>query len=422
MVWYAVQAAESATGSKPVVVIGHGAEAVKESLGDDVLYAFQTERLGTGHAVQQAEPLLRGKTDVVIVTYGDMPLLKSETLTGLMAAQGKHTGPITMLTVLADDPRGFGRIIRKEDGSVQAIVEEIQATPGQLAIRELNPGVYCFNADWLWGALKRIELSPKGEYYLTELVDIAVREGQAVQAIRVGDASEMIGINTRIHLAEATKILQERINQELMLSGVTIIDPQNTYIEPGISIGQDTVIWPNTHLQGETEIGSDCNLGPNAIIRDTQIGSGCVVTASVLEGAVLEDGVDVGPFGHLRKGAHLAQSVHMGNFGEVKNSYLGPGTKIGHFSYIGDTTTGSDVNIGAGTVTCNYDGEQKHPTTIGSDVFIGSDTMLVAPLNLGDGARTGAGSVVTKDVPENTVVVGIPARAIRKVKVKNEKD
>jgi bifunctional UDP-N-acetylglucosamine pyrophosphorylase/glucosamine-1-phosphate N-acetyltransferase len=422
MVWYAVQAAERATGIKPVVVIGHGAETVKESLGDDILYAFQAERLGTGHAVQQAEPLLREKTDAVIVTYGDMPLLKSETLTSLIAAQVKHTGPITMLTVLADDSRGFGRIVRKEDGSVQAIVEEIQATPEQLAIRELNPGVYCFNAGWLWEALKRIQLSPKGEYYLTDLVDIAVREGEAVQTIRVGDPSEMIGINTRIHLADAVKILQQRINQTLMLAGITIIDPQNTYIEPGISIGQDTIIWPNTHLQGETEIGSSCNIGPNAIIRDTRIGSGCRITASVLEGAVLEDGVDVGPFGHLRKGAHLAQGVHMGNFGEVKNSYLGPGTKMGHFSYIGDTTTGPDVNIGAGTVTCNYDGEQKYPTIIGSDVFIGSDTMLVAPLNLGDGARTGAGSVVTKDVPENTVVVGIPARAIRKVRAKKEKD
>ncbi len=418
MVWYAVQAAHEATGCKPIVVIGHGADAVKKALGNKVQYVLQSVRLGTGHAVQQTEPLLQGKTDAVVVTYGDMPLLKSETLTWLIDAQRNHKGPITMLTILADDPRGFGRIIRKEDGGVQAIVEEAQATQEQLAIRELNPGVYCFNAGWLWDALKRIDLSPKGEYYLTDLVGIAVKQGEAVQAIRVDEPSEMIGINTRIHLAEATMILRDRINQELMLAGVSIIDPQNTYIEPGITVGQDTIIWPNSYIHGETQVGNNCSIGPNTIIKDTIIGNRCKVTTSVLEGALLEDDVDVGPFGHLRKGAHLAQGVHMGNFGEVKNSYLGPGTKMGHFSYIGDTTTGPEVNIGAGTITCNFDGERKHPTNIGSGVFIGSDTMLVAPVNVGNGARTGAGSVVTKDVPENTLVVGIPARAIGKLEGK----
>jgi len=327
-----------------------------------------------------------------------------------------------MLTIFADDPRGFGRIVRNKDGHVQAIVEEIQATPEQRAIRELNPGVYCFDANWLWDALKRIELSPKGEYYLTDLVGIAVRGGATIQTIQVDDPTEMIGINTRIHLAEATSIMRQRINQEWMLAGVTIIDPDTTYIEAEIHLGQDTILWPNTYLQGETEIGENCSLGPNAIIRDTRIGNNCKVFSSVLEGAVLEEGCDVGPFGHLRKGAHLAHGVHMGNFGEVKNSYLGPGTKMGHFSYLGDATIGQNANIGAGTITCNYDGEQKHPTEIGDDVFIGSDTMLVAPISLGNGSRTGAGSVVTKDVPDNTLVVGIPARAIRKLKGKEASD
>jgi bifunctional UDP-N-acetylglucosamine pyrophosphorylase/glucosamine-1-phosphate N-acetyltransferase len=298
---------------------------------------------------------------------------------------------------------------------VQAVVEEAQATPEQLAIRELNTSVYCFRADWLWEALPRIPLSPKGEYYLTDLVGIAAAEGHSVQAIVQEDLNEMIGINTRVDLADAEALLRRRINRNWMLSGVTMIDPATTYIEPGVTIGQDTTIWPNTYLQGNTVIGENCSLGPNAILRDTRVGNGCRVLASVLERAILEDEVDMGPFGHLRKGAHLAQGVHMGNFGEIKNSYLGPGTKMGHFSYIGDATIGPNVNIGAGTITCNYDGEKKHATEIGAKVFVGSDTMLVAPLKLGEGSRTGAGAVVTKDVPPHTLVVGVPARAIRKL-------
>lgn len=422
MVWHAVRTAQLATGEKPVVVVGYGAQAVQDALGDEAHFVLQAERLGTGHAVQQAESLLSGQTDVILVTYGDMPLITSSTLKRLVSAQSEHTGPMTMLTIIADDPRGFGRIVRQEDGRVQAIVEEIQATPEQLEIRELNPGVYCFNADWLWEALNRIELSPKGEFFLTDLVGIAVSQGQAVQAIRVEDPSEMIGVNTRAHLAEAATLMKRRINQDWMLAGVSLIDPDTTFIEPGIPIGLDTVIWPNTYIQGKTKIGEGCTLGPNSIIRDTEIGNDCEIFFSVLDGAVLEDGVDVGPYGHLRKGAHLAQGVHMGNFGEVKNSYLGPGTKMGHFSYLGDATIGPNVNIGAGTITCNYDGEQKHHTEIGADVFIGSDTMLVAPLKIGDGARTGAGSVVTKDVPDHTLVVGLPARAIRKLKENKIKD
>jgi bifunctional UDP-N-acetylglucosamine pyrophosphorylase/glucosamine-1-phosphate N-acetyltransferase len=419
MVSYAVKATQSSVEGIPVVVIGSGLDQVQAALGNEVQYAIQSKRLGTGHAVQQAEHLLRGKTDAVLVTYGDMPLLKSTTLECLVSAQRDHAGPISMLTVVADDPKGFGRIVRDENGVVEAIVEEVQATPEQFAIKELNPGVYCFNSEWLWDALKRIELSPKGEYYLTDLVGIAVKEGKSVQAIRAGDTTEMIGINTRVHLAEAEAILRDRINQKWMLNGVSIIDPKTTYIETEISIGQDTVIWPNTYLQGDTVIGGQSVIGPNSILRDTKVGNNCKVLSSVLEGAVLEDEVDIGPFGHLRKGAHLAQGVHMGNFGEIKNSYLGPGTKIGHFSYLGDATIGPNVNIGAGTITCNYDGERKHSTEIGADVFIGSDTMLVAPLIVGKGARTGAGSVVTKNIPENTLAVGAPARAIKKLNDQN---
>ncbi len=415
MLWYAIETSRAVTQATPVVVVGYDAEQVREVVGDDVRYVLQEEQLGTGHAVQRADSVLRGKADYILVTYGDMPLVSEDTLKSLVNAQQAHDGPISVLTAVADDPRGFGRIVRDADGDVLAIVEEALATPEQLAIRELNTGVFCFTADWLWDALDRIELSPKGEYYLTDLVEIAISEGRSVQAIQVEDPSEMIGINTRVHLAEATAMMQQRINQKWMLDGVTIQDPQTVYIEPGVTIGRDTVLAPNTHLRGETHIGEACIVGPNTIIQDSQMGNRCEVLNSVVEGAVIEDDVDIGPFGHLRKGAHLASGVHMGNFGEVKNSYLGPGTKMGHFSYLGDATIGSDVNIGAGTITCNYDGVQKHPTEIGDEVFIGSDTMLVAPLKLGHGARTGAGAVVTKDVKDKTLVVGMPARAIRKL-------
>ena len=415
LVWHAVHTMEQVTDVKPVVVVGYGAETVKDVIGDSANFVHQEQRLGTGHAVMQTGELLKDQTDYVLVSYADMPLLSVGTFNSIVETQLNHNGPITMLTNIADDPRGFGRIIRDADGNVQAIVEELHCTPDQLRINELNTSVYCIKADWLWDALERIPLSPKGEYYLTDLVSIAVGDGLTVQAVTITDPAEVIGINTRVHLAEATALMQERINRQWMLDGVTIVDPKTTYIEAGVTIGQDTVILPNTYLQGDTQIGETCTIGPNTYIRDTQVGNRCKIFASVLEQAVLEDQIDIGPFGHLRKGAHLAEGVHMGNFGEVKNSYLGPGTKMGHFSYLGDATLAANVNIGAGTITCNYDGKNKNPTEIGENAFIGSDTMLVAPLNIGAGARTGAGAVVTKDVPPNTLAVGMPARKIRKL-------
>jgi len=416
MVWHAIHTVQQIADEQPVVVVGHGAEAVQQTLGKDARYVFQEKRLGTGHAVMQTVDLLKGQTDYVLVSYADMPLLSPHTFQRVVDAQRTHDGPMTLLTNIAEDPRGFGRIVRSPDGSVRAIVEEVDCTPEQLAIRELNTSLYCFRADWLWDALPRIPISKKGEYYLTDLVAIAVDDGLTVRAVTIDDPVEVIGINTRIHLAEATARMQERINRRWMLAGVTLLDPSTTYIEVEVAIGQDTVIGPNTHLQGKTSIGRNCSIGPNAIVRNTQIGDHCEVFASVLEDAVIENNVDVGPFGHLRKGAHLAEGVHMGNFGEVKNSYLGAGSKMGHFSYLGDATLGSNVNIGAGTITCNYDGVNKNPTKIGDNAFIGSDTMLVAPLEIGAAARTGAGAVVTKDVPPDTLAVGVPARNIRKLK------
>ena len=415
MAWYSLEAARQVTGSVPFLVIGHGGQDVRQTLGETARYVLQEPQLGTGHAVLQTAAELRGKSDLVLVTYADMPLLRSETLQNLIAAQQASSAVFTMLTVMLDDPHGFGRVVRGSDGNVLKIVEEAQATPEQLALRELNVGVYCFKAEWLWEALPRIPLSPKGEYYLTDLVELAVADELTVQALAMDDPTEMIGVNSRVHLAEATALMRRRINQQWMEAGVSMIDPSAVYIEPEVSLGRDTVLWPGTILQGKTQVGEGCIIGPNTIVQDTHIGNHCTVLMSVLEQALLEDDVEIGPFGHLRKGAHLAQGVHMGNFGEVKNSYLGPGSKMGHFSYLGDATVGEEVNIGAGTITCNYDGEHKHPTQIGAGAFIGSDTMLVAPVNIGEGARTGAGSVVTKDVASKTLVVGMPARAIRKL-------
>jgi len=422
MVLHAIDLARAVSPEKPVLVVGHGAGQVQAIVGDEAHFVLQEPQLGTGHAVQQAESLLRFQTDLVLVFYADMPLLRPETLRALVETQMSNPGPLTMLTVLADDPRGFGRILRNSNGSVVAIIEEAQATPEQKAIRELNAGAYCFRADWLWEALKRVPLSPKGEYYLTDTVGLAAADGLDVCALTLEDSQEAIGINTRLHLAEAEAILRRRINERHMLSGVTIIDPLSTYIEAEVQIGRDTVIWPNTYLQGKTVIGESCVIGPNSIVRDTHIGNTCKVLMSVLEGALVEDEVEMGPFARLRKGAHLCKGVHMGNFGEVKDSTLGPGTKMGHFSYIGNATVGPNVNIGAGTITCNHDGVRKHPTEIGEQAFIGSDTMLVAPVKIGARARTGAGAVVTKNVPDDTLAVGVPARVIKRLERRSSED
>lgn len=422
MIWHALEAIKQSTTEKPVVVVGHGADEVIKYLGDSAQTVLQEPQLGTGHAVMQAESVLKDKTDLVVVCYSDMPLLRGETLQALVETQKNNKGPISMLTVHSDDPRGFGRIIRNADGTVSAIVEEYVATPAQLQVKELNVGGYCFDANWLWDALQRIPKNPKkGEYYLTDVVELASKDGLSVQATVMDDLEETIGVNTRVHLSECDVAMRRRINQQHMLNGVTMIDPASTYIEIGVTIGRDTVIMPNTYLHGRTEIGEGNLIGPNSIIRNSKIGNRCKVLAADLESAVLEDDVDMGPFARLRKGAHLGNHVHMGNFGEVKDSYLADGVKMGHFSYIGNAQIGSNTNIGAGTITCNYDGDKKHATEIGEDVFIGSDTMLVAPLKIGNGARTGAGAVVTKNVAEDTLVVGMPARAIRKLERKAKK-
>ena len=415
LIEYVLSAVQPLSESLPVLVIGYEGEIIQQKLAGKARFVVQEELLGTGHAVQQVESILTDSS-LVLVVYGDMPLVNPQTLLNLLETQKNHSGPMTMLTLVEEDPRGFGRVVRDGSGKIQAIIEESDATPEQLKITELNAGMYCFQSEWLWENLKKLELSPKGEYYLTDLISLAVGEGQVVASVKVEDSQELLGINNRVHLAEASRILRERINRDWMLSGVSIIDPQSTFIDPDVQIGQDTMILPNTYLQGASVIGKECVLGPGTRIYNSQIGDHCEIEFSVVEDSRIEDRVDIGPFSHLRRGAHLADDVHVGNFGEIKDSYLGEGSKVGHFSYLGNAQIGKDVNIGAGTITCNYDGTEKHQTTIKDGVFIGSDSMLVAPIEIGENASTGAGSVVTKDVPPDTVVVGVPARQVRKKK------
>jgi len=415
MLMWSIGAARDATGRPPYVVVGPERSLIEDAIQGDVRLVDQSERLGTGHAVMQAAQHLQDKSELVLVLYGDMPLLSAATLTALVDVQKRNPGPLTILTAKPAVSRGFGRILRNGAGAITGIMEEAHASAEQKRIKELNVGMYCFEAEWLWGHLSQLPLSPKEEYYLTDMIHLAVEEGNQVAWTEVEDEDEIIGVNNRHHLAEAQAAVQRRVNRKWMLSGVSMPDPASVYIGPNVKIGADTTILPNTHLQGTTTIGEDCVVGPNSIIQDSAIGDSCEILMSVVREAILEDDVDIGPFAHLRRGAHLQRGVHMGNFGEVKESVLGPGVKMGHFSYVGDTTIGENSNIGAGTVTCNFDGKNKNKTIIGGDVFIGSATMLVAPIQLGDGSRTGAGSVVTRDVADHTLVAGVPARAIRKL-------
>jgi bifunctional UDP-N-acetylglucosamine pyrophosphorylase/glucosamine-1-phosphate N-acetyltransferase len=414
MVSYILDAVKDLCADPAVIVVGNQADLVRETLGDRARYALQEPQLGTADAVKCAREMLQGRSDVVLVANSDFPLIKAETYRSLVEKHLSTGAVLTISTVVQADPRGFGRIVRDTNGKVCRIVEEKAASPAELAITEVNSNPYCFQADWLWKSLDKIKKSAVGEYYLTDLVELAYQEGSLVEAYEIEDAEESIGINNRINLADALRVAQKRINQHWMLEGVTMIDPERVYIESGVTLGRDTVLYPEVYLKGNTHIGENCELGPAAMVEDSEIGNFVKIKYAVLEKAKLEDHVDMGPFGHLRKGAHLGAHVHMGNFGEVKNSYLGEGTKMGHFSYMGDAQVGKNVNIGAGTITCNFDGEKKFTTEIGDDVFVGSDTMLVAPLKIGKGAKTGAGAVVTHDVEDGSVVVGVPARPHKK--------
>jgi bifunctional UDP-N-acetylglucosamine pyrophosphorylase/glucosamine-1-phosphate N-acetyltransferase len=357
---------------------------------------------------------------------GDTPLVTTRTLRALtqvlLGSGGKSGGignssPIAFASAEASDPTGYGRVVRNASGAVQGIVEEKNASASQRAITEINSGIYCVETGWLWEQLPRITRnSVSGEYYLVDLIGLAAAQGHIIPTIHA-PLDELMGINDRVQLAEAARLMRARVLERLMLGGVTITDPASTFIDAGVSIGQDSLIEPFTTITGSTSIGQDCVIGPHSVISDSTIGDQCVVMGSWLEEARLEPNVQVGPMSHLRPGAHLASGVRLGNYAEVKKSFIGAHTQMHHFSYLGDATVGSHVNIGAGAITLNYDGSPiKKQTTIEDNAFIGSDTLLIAPVTIGQGAATGAGAVVTKSVEPGALVVGMPARPIRRVK------
>ncbi len=412
MVRWVLEAARAAGFHRCVVVVGPESDDVRAALGDGIAYAVQPAPQGTGHAVAQAREAA-GDAEQVLVLNGDVPLITAETLARLAGAHEEQAADLTFLTAQVEEVGEYGRVERDAEGRVTGIVEAPEREAAASGPAEINAGQYCFRADWLWPRLDAVPTSAGGEQYLTSLVPLAVQEGAALLPVLAGNSDEVRGINDRAQLAQAEALLRERINRRHMLAGVSLIDPATTYIDSNVTIGSDTVVEPNTHLTGETAVGKECRLGPNSTLRDAMIGDRCRIEASTVEEATLEEDVDVGPYSHLRSGSYLCAGVHIGNFAEVKNARLGRGVKMGHMSYIGDAEVGDETNIGAGTVTCNFDGREKQRTIIGKDVFIGSDTMLVAPVTLGDGARTGAGSVVTRDVQAGASAVGAPARARR---------
>ncbi len=400
---------------KSIVVLGHEAEQIEAVFGEQCFYAIQEEQLGTGHAVLAAQATVDAfypLPQTVLVCYGDTPLVSSTMLARVLHEHITQQATITFLTAITEQLSDFGRVVRDSQGRVREIVEMKRATLEQKRIKELNSGVYCFDRAWLWETLRTLPRNSSGEYYLTDLVGIAGVQEHVITTVN-GTLDETIGINDRVQLAEAEKLLRRRILKRHMYAGVTIVDPATTYIDDTVSIGMDTIILPSTMLTGKTTIGSDCCIGPHTTIDASTIGERCIIRGSVLEETTLEDDVRMGPFSHCRPGAHLAHGVRMGNFGEVKNSYVGAETDMHHFSYLGDATVGEHVNIGAGSITSNFDGKQKNRTIIGDGASIGSDTILVAPVTVGEHAYTGSGAVVNRDVPPYALVVGVPARVLR---------
>jgi bifunctional UDP-N-acetylglucosamine pyrophosphorylase / glucosamine-1-phosphate N-acetyltransferase len=412
-----LQLVQGAGAEAVVVVLGHEADHVRKCLPESVDVVVQEPQLGTGHAVQVAAPKLQQlNANRVLVHLGDEALVRPESLRRLLDSDLGPRAPISLLTARVRDPHGYGRIIRLPDESVDRTVEELDASPAERNIDEIWSGTILLYGPWLWPNLQKLPRSPKGEYYLPYLVNLAREQGLSVSATLTHDEEEVLGVNDRAQLAVANEVLRRRKVEELLRSGVTVLDPRSTYVEPEVEIEPDAIIQPGCHLRGRTRIGRDCEIGPNSYIVDTEIGAESHVWFSVLEDARVGERVSIGPFSHLRPGAVIEDDVTLGNYAEVKNSRIGAATQMHHFSYVGDADVGQRVNVAAGTITVNYDAESrvKNRTVIGDDAAISSDTMLVAPVQVGAGAMTGAGSVVTHDIPSGEVWVGVPARPRRR--------
>lgn len=399
--------AVAATGvKKTIVVVGHGADRVTSEVAGRAQVALQEEQLGTAHALMQAAPYLSSFQGEILVLCGDTPLIEASTLLDLYHSHTEAGSDATVLTATVADPAGYGRVVRNDRGDLVKIVEQKDAAPEEKQIREINTGIYCFAAAGLFEALNRLAPNnAQGEYYLTDILEMYISEGRRVGAVRLDDPIEIMGINDRVQLAEAEKHMRGRILNELMLSGVTIIDPLSTFVDKQVRVGRDTVIYPFTFIEGDTIIGEDCVIGPNTRLINSVVGNGVSIQNSLVTESSMGDLCSIGPFAYLRPGTELARGVKVGNFSEIKKSTIGEGSKVPHLSYVGDATIGRNVNIGAGTITCNYDGHNKWPTRIGDGAFIGSNTNLVAPVNIGAGAVTGAGSTITKDVPAGALGV-----------------
>lgn len=414
LVRWVVDAAREAGVGTVISVLGHGIDVVRPLVEHDTQVVVQQQRNGTADAVNSAREACEGMTGSLLVLSGDCPLIRPETIAGLARAREEADAAVAVLTMEAENPFGYGRIIRDAQGQVECIVEQKDCTPEQAAVTECNSGFYCFDAQYLFDALNRVSNeNAQGEFYLTDVIGIARADGRSVVALCAEDPEECLGINTRLQLSVAAKVMQRRMNTAFMLAGVTMLDPETVWIGPGVTIEQDVELLPQTMLMGKTSVASGSVIGPNTRLTDTVVGHDCVLDETVAVEAVIEDGCHCGPRAYLRPQTRLCEGAKAGTHVEIKKSTIGKGSKVPHLSYIGDTTMGDGVNIGAGSITCNYNGQNKWPTVIGDNTFIGSDTMMVAPVTIGDDALVGAGSVITADVPDGALALGRARQIIK---------
>ena len=413
LVRWVVDAAHSAGVEQVVCVLGNGIDTVAPLVADTVVVE-QTELLGTADAVARCSEQFQGISGSVLVLSGDCPLIRPETIAELVRLREEHDAGVVVLTMQAADPSGYGRIVRDDGGQVARIVEQKDCSEAEAAITECNAGFYCFDAELLFESLGKVDSNnAQGEFYLTDCIGIAREQGRAALACLADDAGECQGINTRVQLAQATAAMRDRINTAHMLAGVSMLDPTSVWIDATVEIEPDVEILPQTMLMGATSIGTGSVVGPNTRLTDTVVGRNCTIDEVVAIQARIDDDCSCGPRAYLRPETHLMQGAKAGTHVEIKKSTIGPGSKVPHLSYIGDTTMGSGVNIGAGSITCNYDGTHKWPTTIGNDSFVGSDTMMVAPVNIGSNVLVGAGSVITQDVPDNALALGRARQVVK---------